>query len=819
MEMPIHRHRVTMVEMRQRSGQAEPVDAWRGPVFRAAPWLILVLGLVITWVTWTGAADRVRHMQRDHFQFEADQAGDRIRQRLNAYEQVLHGARGLFAAAGQVDRATFRRYVESLELNRQYPGIQGLGFAQVVRPHEKDAHVAAVRQEGYPDYELRPPGLRDLYSSIVYLEPFEGRNLRAFGYDMFSESVRREAMERARDGNRATISGKVRLVQETGIQDQAGFLMYLPVYRQSSDTVAERHAHLVGWVYAPFRMGDFLQGIDGALAKHLVIELFDGPAPLAEARMHVPHRPDDPQAAPVLSWLRDEQVLELAQHQWLMRVTGRASLVDHVDSGRPELIAFIGGAISLLLAFATWLLVTGRERALEAARRMNRDLRASEERIRHQNQRLSEIIWGTHVGTWEWNVQTGQVEFSERWADIVGYTLDELAPLSIETWLRLVHPEDAVRSEARLQRCFARETPDYECEARMRHKNGEWVWVLDRGRVVEWTDDGRPLRMAGTHQDITARKQDEAALQLAASVFTHAREGILITDPEGAVLTVNRTFTDITGYTLDEIRGRNPRVLNSGRQPPSFYAEMWRQLQDRGAWSGEVWNRRKSGEFYAELLTISAVRDAAGAVTHYLGLFTDITPMKQQQVQLERLAHYDALTGLPNRVVLADRLQQAMGQSQRRHQCLAVAFIDLDGFKAVNDTHGHDAGDELLVAVSARMKEALRQVDTLARMGGDEFVALMVDLTQPEDVEPLLQRMLLAASQPVTLRTAAGTVEVRVSASIGVTVYPYDAADAEVLMRHADMAMYAAKQGGRNQYRFFEAMPPVRRTADQPLPT
>ncbi len=777
-------------------------------VFRASPWLVLVLGLAITWGLWASSVEQVRHMQRDHFLQQSDEAADRIRQRLNTYEKMLHGARGLFTGVGEVDRATYRRYVESLSLERDYPGIQGLGFAQVVPPQDKDAHVAAVRQEGYPDYDLRPSGPHDFYAAIVYLEPLADRNLRAFGYDMYSEPVRRAAMEIARDRNKVAITGKVRLVQETGTRDQAGFLMYLPVYRTPSLSLAERRANLVGWVYAPFRMGDFLQGIDGVLAQDLVIQIFDGTTPDPEALMHAPEPNGASQAAPLLPGLKDEQVIILAENQWLMRIQGRASLVEHLDQGRSGLIASVGGTISLLLAFAMWQLVTGRERALEAARHMNRDLLASEDRIRLQNQRLSEIIWGTHVGTWEWNVQTGQVEFSERWADIVGYTLDELAPLSIETWMRLVHPEDAVRSEALLQRCFARETPDYECEARMRHKNGEWVWVLDRGRVVEWTDDGRPLRMAGTHQDITARKHDEAALQLAASVFTHAREGILITDAQGAVLTVNRTFTDITGYTQDEIRGKNPRILNSGRQPPSFYAEMWQRLQEKGEWSGEIWNRRKSGEFYAELLTISAVRDAAGAVTHYLGLFTDITPMKQQQVQLERLAHYDALTGLPNRVVLADRLQQAIGQSQRRHQSLAVAFIDLDGFKAINDTHGHDAGDELLVTVSTRMKEALRQVDTLARIGGDEFVALMVDLAHPQDVEPLLQRMLDAASWPVALHTAAGTVEARVSASIGVTVYPRDPADAEVLMRHADMAMYAAKQGGRNRYRFFEAHAP-----------
>lgn len=305
--------------------------------------------------------------------------------------------------------------------------------------------------------------------------------------------------------------------------------------------------------------------------------------------------------------------------------------------------------------------------------------------------------------------------------------------------------------------------------------------------------------------NITERKATEARLQLAANVFTHAREGILITDAQGAIIEVNDTFSRITGYGREEALGQNPRMLQSGRQSAEFYAAMWKQLIENGYWTGEVWNRRKSGEVYAEMLTISAVRDAHNATQNYVALFTDITSMKEQQHQLEHIAHYDALTGLPNRVLLADRLQQAIAQTQRRKQSLAVAFLDLDGFKAVNDTHGHKIGDELLIIVAQRMRLSLREGDTLARIGGDEFVAVLVDLEQPLDWEPLLERLLQMAAEPVQI----GELTLHVSASIGVTLYPEDNADADILMRHADQAMYQAKQSGKNRYRLFEPISPV----------
>jgi diguanylate cyclase (GGDEF)-like protein/PAS domain S-box-containing protein len=310
------------------------------------------------------------------------------------------------------------------------------------------------------------------------------------------------------------------------------------------------------------------------------------------------------------------------------------------------------------------------------------------------------------------------------------------------------------------------------------------------------------LGIVGIYEDITERKRAEEKLQLAASVFAHAREAIMITASNGLIVDVNEAFTRITGYPRDEVLGQNPRIMSSGRQARDFYATLWTDLAKQGHWVGEVWNRRKNGEVFAVMQTISAVRDSQGALQHYVSLFSDITAVKDHQHQLEHIAHFDALTNLPNRSLLADRLQQGMAQTQRRGQLLAVAYLDLDGFKAVNDNHGHDAGDQLLITLASRMKQTLREGDTLARMGGDEFVAVLVDLPDVTAAEPLLSRLLAAAALPVLV----GTQSLQVSASLGVTFYPQpDDVDADHMLRQADQAMYQAKLSGKNRYHVFDA--------------
>ena len=297
-----------------------------------------------------------------------------------------------------------------------------------------------------------------------------------------------------------------------------------------------------------------------------------------------------------------------------------------------------------------------------------------------------------------------------------------------------------------------------------------------------------------------ALHDSKSELQLLASVFTHSSEGILITAADHSVIDTNQAFSRITGFTAKEVRGLNPRHVVIAPQSDEFYATLLRSLESDGEWHGELWNRRKNGDVFAALMTISTVHNLAGDVMHYVWLFSDITRIKENEQQLERIAHFDALTKLPNRLLLTDRLQQGLVQAQRRGQSLAIVFLDLDGFKEVNDKHGHAAGDQLLIEVAGRMKHALREGDTLARLGGDEFVAVLLDVADIQRCEPMLNRLLTAASVPVHF----GDAMLQVSASLGVTFYPQAMdIEADQLLRQADQAMYRAKLTGKNRYHVF----------------
>jgi diguanylate cyclase (GGDEF)-like protein/PAS domain S-box-containing protein len=305
--------------------------------------------------------------------------------------------------------------------------------------------------------------------------------------------------------------------------------------------------------------------------------------------------------------------------------------------------------------------------------------------------------------------------------------------------------------------------------------------------------------LVGIMLDVTDRKRMEQRLQQAATVFDSSAEGITITSPEGEIIAVNRAFSEITGYCEDDVVGVNPRILQSGLQDPDFYREMWRTLHSCGRWRGELWNRRKDGQAFLESLTISAVKDPQGCVTHYVGVFSDITELRKAHDQLDHQAHHDPLTGLPNRLLLGDRLHKALQRAHRDERGLAVLFVDLDRFKNINDTLGHQVGDRVLCEVARRLTRLRREADTVGRLGGDEFLIIIEDLADPSAVSHIADKILdLLQNSPVTVEQ-----EFYVGASIGISLFPQDGGDAETLMKNADVAMYRAKERGRNTYEFF----------------
>ncbi len=418
------------------------------------------------------------------------------------------------------------------------------------------------------------------------------------------------------------------------------------------------------------------------------------------------------------------------------------------------------------------------------------------ERMDLERQHLRNVVEATQAGSWEWDVATGEWRFDRRWAAILG--LDDAPPPGQDraAWRALVHPDDIGEADAALARLLDGTSSCFEHDLRLRHRDGHWIWVHDRAIVVRRAADGSACLLKGAQIDISRRKSAEEALCLAASVFSSSYEAIIITDADNRIVDVNPAFTRITGYSREESIGCDPSLLSSGRQSAAFYHAMWEALERHDYWQGELWNRRKDGSEFAEVLSISRVRDREGRLLHHVATFSDISRLKRQEEELNRIAYFDPLTGAPNRRLLDDRLRQAIAHAHRTGKPLAVCVIDLDGFKPINDRHGHKAGDDLLIGIVDRLNAILRASDTVARLGGDEFVLLLEDA----EGDAVLERVLEAIREPMQL----GHERVGVSASIGVTRFPEDNVDPETLLRHADQAMYRAKQRGRNCIQYFD---------------
>lgn len=636
------------------------------------PLLVLVLSLGLTYLLWRDAQSSALRTLKTEFGFHTLEVAERIRQRMLDHDQVLHSARALFTASVRVERNEFREYYGGLNLAMRYPGIQALAFISLVPDARKSDHITAMHREGFPEYTIQPQGQREIYTPVVYIEPFRGLNPRAFGFDLYSEPVRRSAMERARDTNSAVITGRLELIQDKDRQAQAGFLMLLPLYQRGAPhaTLAERRSNLIGWVSTVFRAETLMTGILGKGADELDVEIFDGKT-LSDRALLYDNDKIFRASGHSDSLFQTTQRLEIAGRTWTILVSSLPAFEKQLRSNKSQFIALGGIVLSLFLALMTWILVRGRLRSMHAAHALNHEL--------------------------------------------------------------------------------------------------------------------------------NARKQAEESLRLAAMVYENSSEGMLVTDADNHIVAVNPAFTRLTGYELNDVLGKNPRVFSSGRHGPDFYPTMWNELDHTGQWQGEIWDRRKNGEIHAKYLTINTILNTDGSVYRRVALFLDVTEKKQSEEVIWHQANFDALTQRPNRSMFHDRLDQELHKAHRTHLALALLFIDLDLFKEVNDTLGHHIGDLLLVEAAQRITACVREVDMVARLGGDEFTVILPELHEHISVERVAANILQKLAEPYHL----GDEVIHVTGSIGITLYPRDATDAEGLLKNADQAMYVAKSLGRNRFSYF----------------
>ncbi len=877
---------------------------------------VVLVGMALTFLGLRYEQSRAQeHFQRQLERLAESEAA-RFQRGLDRALEVVDGLGSFLSASIRVDRDEFAVYVQ--HALRTHPEIRALQWLPRVTADERAGFEAELDRarpglrisEADASGRLAPAMSREEYFPIHYVEPLAG-NQAALGLDAASRPTSRQAMEQARDSGAIVVSGGIRLVQ--GGNGQA-VVIYRPVYRGgvALHGVGQRRAQLLGFsvaVILPGRVYDaaLRDSPASSLDSYLLDQSAAEGAQLLHAQASRSHRPGEqpPSLREAMSGAHWLVPIRAPGRQWVMLFSPAPALHKEFTQPRPSLALWIGALLTSLLALYQWRRIRYDEQLAEA-----------HQALAERTRRLDEAQTLAHVGSWELDLTTKRLSWSEEVFRIFGLDPRRQSP-SYQAFLELVHPEDRERVEQAYAASLANHAPyqithrlllpdgrvkhvlergeshydasghalrsigtvqditeqkqaeerlrlmDYamasamtavamsDAEGRLTYVNDAFLrlwelperaavigssaldyWaspesareVINRlGRDLHWSGEleartatgtpftvrcdaslvrdegGRPLCMMATFLDLTERKRAEADLRLAASVFANTHEGVIITDAEGRILDVNQAFTDITGYPRGEVIGRNPRLWKSQHHDAAFYAALWEALNRGGSWQGEIWNRRRNGEAFPVLQTISAVRDANGALTHYVSVFSDISGIKDTQAQLAYLAQHDPLTDLPNRLLYHDRLDQALRRAEREGQSLAVLFMDLDRFKHINDSLGHAVGDQLLQEVASRLRQALRKEDTVARMGGDEFIILVEHLHGEQDAAQLAGKLLQTLASPYMI----GGHELYITTSIGISLYPHDGISAEALVSNADAAMYRAKHEGRDTYQFY----------------
>lgn len=408
---------------------------------------------------------------------------------------------------------------------------------------------------------------------------------------------------------------------------------------------------------------------------------------------------------------------------------------------------------------------------------------------------LAEAQRLSHTGSWYFDLQNKILEYSDELYCILELPVEK-SPHSREYYISQVHPQDKALSDNNLQETLKNHC--FDSTYRLKLKSGQIKYIHEQRKVI-LNNNGVATAIQGVIQDVTTEKTSENELQLYANVFHNSGESIMITDKNNDIIAVNQAFTRVTGYSIDELRGKNPRVLSADDTPIETYQQMWAEIKTKGFWNGELIDRKKNGETYPKWISIASCYNEAGEVTNFVANFTDITQRKESEERFHFLAHHDALTGLLNRFSLEERLNQAMLSTTRDKTQIAVLFIDMDRFKTINDTFGHQVGDELLIEVAKRLNYSVRKSDIVARVGGDEFIVCLTGIRDGLDATPLTHLILHMLGQPYIMNNH----EVHSSPSIGISIYPEDTDNIDQLLKNADTAMYHAKELGRNNFQFF----------------
>ncbi|WP_107850342.1 EAL domain-containing protein [Oceanimonas marisflavi] len=762
-------------------------------------WLVLAGGLAFTSAVSLTLKQHEEARVVQEFAATADELTLKVRERLDSYAVIMRSSAALFDASSLVTPTDWQRFVARIKADDGPEGMETLGFARYIREQERHAHTARLKRNGIPDPTIIPPGKRDAYGYILYQESLGNTGQSSPGLDLLTDPARRSAMERAQNTGKTTLSGKTVF----GRDNPATTMMFDAVYRQA----ARGKPELMGWVFATIPVNQLLNEIMADWQHYngqwLTLQVYDGNTPSASAGLY--QHGDTPAAD---SALVQKRVIDINGRQWLL-------VFDHQSPAAsinylPSLITLgTGLTLTLLLVLLLYSALTTRVRATKLADQLTEDMREREARFSQLENRFKTIASRIPGMIFEMRLEVnGQTSFpyaSDNIRHIYGIT-PEQARNNAAPIFDVIHPDD-VEELANSMHHSAQTLSPWRHEFRV-FIDGQTHWLL--GDAQPFREPGGAVCWCGVTTNISYRKQAELALKAANNQARHFREAldhvssfIYMKDTRFRYIYANRAALEQFGCNSATLMGSMDEQFFSQETTQSLRESDNRVLAGEPS-SEEVEIISKDGRRTVYMDVKTPIFDDAEQreIIGLIGIRTDITLLKNSEQQLRQLAHFDPLTKLHNRVLLSERIHQAMTQARRHQQSLAVAYLDLDGFKAINDTHGHAAGDRLLIAVAARMKEVIREGDTLARMGGDEFVAILLDLQDPHHCKPLLNRLLQAAARPVDI----DGLRLQVTASLGVTFYPQaEDLDPDQLLRQADQAMYQAKLAGKNRYHLFDA--------------
>ena len=901
-------------------------------------WIVLCLGLVCTLFTTNLMQERLINDEKKHFSFSADQITQKIDERLRMYSLILEGCSSLFRASDSVTRQDWHDYIDGLHLAKNVPGSLGVGFNQIISKDKLKEHITHIHNEGFTHYSIKPNAQREFYTSIVYIEPFSGRNLKAFGYDTFSEPKRKAAMQRARDTGKAALTGKVTLVQEDENKDvQAGAIMYLPIYEKNkpTQTLEEKRSAIIGWVSLPYRLNDVMNGILNTWQKHdtksIMFKIYDT-SEIIEATLlfeSTKESLNDNYPSPLLQ----KRIIDFNGHEWTLLFDRPKIFTSFFAYPQVIVTTVIGLLLSALLFGLILSIRTTKANAKRIAESLTQKVQKNKALLKQNEAYLQNLIHAIPDLVWLKNQEGIYLTCNSRFESLYGASKTDI-----------IGKNDYDFVEKSIADSF-RKNDFLAIDAGRALVNEELLTFADDGHqeLVETTkvpvfdENNLLLGVLGIGHNITQRKQSEDALRKLSIALEQSPTSVVITDLDSNIEYVNPRFTEITGYNSDEVMHKNPRILQSGKMEKKIYLDLWEHLSEGKVWKGEFHNKRKNGELYWEEARIAPIKNAEGVTIHYVAIkientqrkeyenqvkalldeqkaildsrivgivklkarkilwlneefanmhgyapseligesmrilypdedsyndfgqkvypllqtgetvriniqfrykdgtlkwfkigggqlhsasdesiwsFVDITEQKSMESEINHLAFYDVLTQLPNRRLLDDRLEQSLSKSTRSGLYSALMFLDLDNFKPLNDTYGHHVGDFLLIEAAKRLRKHIREVDTIARFGGDEFIIIVNDLNEDMNISMKLARKVAdkirrSLAKPYHLTIPADThpkmkVTHKCTTSIGAALFQDHKEKQEDILKWADDAMYQAKKQGGNKVVFSE---------------